>query len=94
MTPSTEPPTGNGAVELHIEHLVLDGIEHLDGAGVDMAVRKELSRLLMQGGVPEMLSRQQKIAHLEGASINFTRNEDAAAVGARIAGSIYESFER
>ena len=94
MTLNLKSPAANASVELHIEHLVLDGFEHLDCDGIGRAVRQELSRLLMQGSVPDSLARHQNIAQFDGGSITLARNAGAAAVGAQIAGSVYKGFER
>jgi hypothetical protein len=39
-------------IHLHVERLVLHGIDPRDGAAVGAALRQELSRLLAEQGVP------------------------------------------
>jgi len=80
-------------VDLHIDELVLDGLDGVDPSHVDFVVQRELVRLLRDRGVP--LSWQQgdeSAARLNGGTFTVSSGLPTNALGAQIAQAIYTSF--
>ena len=59
-------------VELHIEELVLHGFPTRDRYGIAEAIQRELTRLLIEHGVPEALRQGGDVARLNGGSFEVT----------------------
>lgn len=77
-------------VKLHIERLVLDGV---DGNGqpqlLQAAIEAELARLLAEGGLAAALGAGGAMPRIALPAIELAQSEPAGAVGARIAGAVY-----
>lgn len=77
-------------VKLHIERLVLDGV---DGNGqpqlLQAAIEAELARLLAEGGLAAALGGGGAMPRIALPAIELAQGEPAGAVGARIAGAVY-----
>jgi hypothetical protein len=82
-------------VRLHIERLVLDGV---DGNGqpqlLQAAIEAELVRLLTGGGLAAALGAGGAMPRIALPSIELAQGEPAGAVGARIAGAVYAGVGR
>lgn len=78
-------------IDLHIERLVLDGVDtapgqqHLLGA----AVETELTRLLVEGGLAHRLSGGGALPSVVGPAIQLNAANDPAQLGRQIAGAVY-----
>src|SRR5215471_11387998 len=81
-------------IKLHIERLVLDGlpVSRLHGPLVQAAVERELTRLLMHGGLSHELRRGGAIAAVRGESIRLARQNQAGALGEQIGRAVYGSI--
>jgi hypothetical protein len=80
-------------IELHVEELVLHGVNPSDGQAVGEAVRAELSRLLTEQGLPAAL--------LADSGVEVLRTEFTSAPGARgatlgsgVARAVYRGLPR
>ena len=77
-------------VKLHIERLVLDGV---DGNGqpqlLQAAIEAELARLLAAGGLATALIAGGVMPRIALPAIELVHGEAAGPVGARIAGAVY-----
>ncbi len=83
-------------VNLHIERLILDGLE-LDPAKRDSfksAIESELTDLLTAGGVGPTLSAGVAMPRVEGTSIQPPPDNSPHQLGRQIAGSIYGGIGR
>ncbi len=69
------------AVDLRIEHLVLNGFSPGDRHSIADAVQNELARLLGEQGLPSGIKKISELEHLNGGTIRLTRG--ARAVGNR-----------
>ncbi len=77
-------------VELHIDRLVLDGID-LDHAGrpvLQAAVEAELSRLLAAGGLGA-LAAGGAVPSVRAEGIQLSGDGNPAQLGRQIAGAVY-----
>jgi hypothetical protein len=78
-------------VELHIDELVLHGVAPRDRRAVGEGVQRELTRLLMEGGVPAGWERGGEVTRLDGGSFQVTGSEPGV-IGIRVAEAIYRSL--
>jgi hypothetical protein len=78
-------------INLHIERLVLDGlnIESGHGAVVKEAVEAELARLFSEGGLAPGLQSGGAWSNIQPVSIALNGNENPLRLGQEIARSIY-----
>lgn len=79
-------------IELHIEELILYGFKHADRQRIAEAVQEELTRLLKENKLPEILERQGEHAHLNGGSFVIRTGERPEAAGAGIGQAVYEGM--
>ncbi len=81
-------------VNLHIERLVLDGLEvslH-ERPVLQAAVEAELGRLLSVGGLQPGLINGGAIPSVPGGVIQLTQPNNAARLGKQIAQAVYEGI--
>lgn len=76
-------------IDLRIDTLVLDGLDGVDAAAVGTAVRRELARLLSEGGVPPAWQQGGTAARLDGGAVTVAPGTPSGEVGARIARTLY-----
>jgi hypothetical protein len=92
-------------IEIHIDQLVLEGVEVRDRSRLRAAVEAELTRLLAEGGLPPGLAQgaapaasrldsSHFIPGLEGGAINLPPGLPDGAAGRRIAGAVYGGLKR
>lgn len=94
MEARAENPHGRANIDLHIERLVLDGLD-LDahnGAMLGAAIEAELARLLAEGGLQGELMVGGAIDRVRGASISLPPAGDPATWGRHIAGAVYRGI--
>jgi hypothetical protein len=87
--PNYEPPEGY-LVELNIEELVLQGFAASNREHITESVRFELTRLLVQQGLPSV---NREVAYTEAAH-EISPDGSAEAAGAQIAQAIYGALKR
>lgn len=80
----------NTQIELHIEHLILEGGNQHDGPAIGFAIRQELTRLLSQHGLAPGLSREQVVTALDGGHISISGRP--ASTGRQIAGAVFKGI--
>ncbi|HEF4760895.1 TPA: hypothetical protein SAN82_003342 [Pseudomonas putida] len=78
-------------IVLHIDRLVLRGIDQADAEAFTQALRDELSRQLETGLVGRGLRTFGDRYRLDAGRIHITRNDDAQALGRAIAARIVET---
>ncbi len=76
-------------IELHIEELVLHGFARKDQGRIQRAIEQELTRLLMERGVPDALSHSRDVQQLQGGKFDVRAGMGIEAVGAQVAQAIY-----
>ena len=76
-------------IELHIEELVLHGFAQGDRYRIGEAVEQELTRLLVDRGVPESLAGGGEIASVDGGAFEVAPGSGADVVGAQVAKAVY-----
>ena len=78
-------------INLHIERLVLDGLQLERGQGphIQAAIEAELTRLLTEQGLAGTLQNGARLPSLPGAPMQFTPGSSPAQLGAQIAHSVY-----
>ena len=79
---------------LHIEELVLHGFAAGDRYHIGEAVRRELARLLAEGGIAGVLAANRSTETLDGGSFSFMPGAKAQAIGAQAAGAVYRGLTR
>lgn len=81
-------------IELHIERLILDGINASprDRGTIQASVEAELTRLLTEGGLSHELSGGIALPSLRAGSLNLSTGGDPAQLGAQIARAVYDGI--
>ena len=82
-------------VNLHIERLILDGVEVQPGQQhlLAAAVETELGRLLSTGGLSSELSGGGAITSVKTNGIELSRGLNSSGLGQRIAQSVYSGLK-
>ena len=83
-----------GACDIHIDTLVLEGVDAGDAPGVGEAVVRHLTQIFRDQGLPESLRESRRVDTLDGAVINLSPGRPPDALGARIAAAVYEVLRR
>lgn len=78
-------------VSLHIERLVLEGLDIAPGQRhlLQSAVEIELGRLLTEGGVASEIAAGGALSTLAGNSMQLHHGNGPAELGRKIAGAVY-----
>jgi len=76
-------------VELSIEKLVLEGFAIENGERIRTGVEHELSRLLIERGMPESYVQKHDMAQVNGGRIDIAQGSDVSSMGEQIARAIY-----
>ena len=78
-------------INLHIEKLVLEGLEIGPGQGakVKATVEAELSRLLQEGEISSRLQGGGALPNIRITPVKVSGNANPKALGAQIAQSVY-----
>jgi hypothetical protein len=81
-------------INLHIERLVLEGvnIQSGHGAAIKEAVEAELSRLLSEGGLAPRLQSGGALPSIRAGSIELGDNHNPTRLGQEIARSVYSGI--
>lgn len=81
-------------INLHIERLVLDGVAIAPGQGhlLQASMEIELTRMLMNGGLPSVLAQGAALPRLSADGIQLTGGSNPAQLGRQIAQSVYEGI--
>lgn len=83
-------------INLHIERLVLDGVNigpsqcHV----LQASVETELTRMLTEGGLSSGLAQGTTLARMFTRGIQLTDGNTPAQLGRQIAQSVYEGIEK
>lgn len=72
-------------IELHIDGLVLHGFAPGDRHRIGEAVEQELSRILDDEGVLEVLEGGREVASVDGGAIELATGSRTEAIGTQIA---------
>ena len=81
-------------IELHIERLVLDGLDivPVDGVRIKEAVVTELARLLAAEGIAPGFSGEVAVPSLRAGSIQLESGASPKQLGGRIAQAVHGSL--
>ncbi len=82
------------SVKMHIEELVLYGFATGDRYRIGAAVRNELERLLVEGGLAAALVESRSIEALDGGSFSFAPGAKAQTIGTHAARAVYGGLTR
>jgi hypothetical protein len=75
-------------VIVHIERLVLDGVDRADADGVARGLQGELQRLMTAPGVAQRLAAQTDTHRVRAGKVRVARGGGAADTGRAAAGGI------
>ena len=81
-------------IELSIEKLVLEGFATEDGERIRAGVEHELSRLLIERGMPESYVQKHDMAQVNGGRIDIAQGSDVSSMGKQIARAIYGAIKQ
>jgi hypothetical protein len=81
-------------INLHIERLVLDGVDvsHAERSMVQEATEAELARLLALGGLAPGLSAGGALHHVRGGTIQLQEGQNGTALGKEVAQAIHRGI--
>ena len=82
------------AVEWHIEELVLHGFSPGDRYRIGEAVKRELTRLLADQGVPPALNEQGEVERLDGGEFKIATGTQAETIGVQVAQALYSRLNK
>ena len=80
-------------IDLHIEELVLEGVAPHDRFRVVAALRSELARRVLDGGLPGNLTRLSGGDLVGSPPLRLSPQQGPAAVGRAVAGGVYRALE-
>jgi hypothetical protein len=80
-------PTRNANIELHIEELILHDLPYDQRHRVAAAIEHELTRLLVERGLPAGFS--EDMPPIDVGAVHVNPNLAAESVGVQVAGLIY-----
>lgn len=83
-------------ITLHIERLILDGVEiaPYQRAMLQVAIQSELTRLLSEGGLASDLTAGGAVPSVPAHAIQMTAKNDPVQLGQQIARSVYGGIRR
>jgi len=83
-------------IDLHIERLVLDGIDvpHHERPALQAAMSAELTRLLTEGGLQSGLTAGGAMAFARGDDMQMSTSGDTKQLGQQIARSVHGGLGR
>lgn len=83
-------------LEIHIQRLVLDGIDISPGqeGPLQEALQTELSRMLAADGLAPRLLGGGALARVRGGDIQLTGDSDPAQLGGQVAQAVYGGIGR
>ena len=76
-------------IHLHIEELVLHGFPTGDRQRIGEALRRELTRLFIEGRTPPALAKSTEIDRLNGGSFQTTGTARPEATGTQVARAVF-----
>ncbi|MDR3415532.1 MAG: hypothetical protein P4L83_05025 [Nevskia sp.] len=81
-------------IDLHIERLVVDGLElsSAEARRLRRSVERELARLLTDGGLAQSLARGAAVPRLQAPAIALPPRATPEATGGRIAAAVHSSL--
>ena len=82
-------------IHLHIEHLILDGIDLPPGQRplLKALVATELAQLITTGGLAPAWQADGSYGHMPGGTLTLT-NTQATTLGPQIAGAVYGGMQK
>ena len=81
-------------IELNIEELVLHGFSPGDRYRIGEAVERELTKLLADRGVPQLLEGGGEIGDVDGGAFEVAPGSRAQVVGVQVAKAVYEGLRQ
>ena len=81
-------------IRVHIERLILDGLNVSagDGPRVQAAVEAELARMVSTGGLAPELLAGASLTALPAVSVSLAREQNATVLGEQVAHSVYQGI--
>ncbi|MDX2506087.1 MAG: hypothetical protein QNL62_16640 [Gammaproteobacteria bacterium] len=85
-------------INLHIDQLVLHGFDQIDRDQVGLAIQRELTRLIIEQGLPASLNQTNTIGNLNAGefrpSVMTAANTGTNSVGTQVAQKIYRGMQK
>ena len=79
-------------VEIHIEELVLHGLERIDASTLATGLKQQLTRLLVERPLPQTSTRSERIVQVESGKLGHSGDASAAATGRAVAEAIHKGL--
>jgi hypothetical protein len=81
-------------MQLRIDELVLHGFPASARHGISEATRQELTRLLTERGVPEVMNEPVATARVDAGSFRMAKGAGPNAIGALVADAVYGGLKQ
>ena len=82
------------SIDLHIEELILHGFAHESRYQIAHSMKRELSRLFAERGIPPLLAQNGAIPGLNGGVFEVLPNSTARDIGRQLAQALYGGLTR
>lgn len=79
-------------VEIHIEELVLHGVDVSDRAALGEALQRELQRLVAEQGIPTLLASPERFQRWSPAPLTLDAGMKPDQLGARLAWTLHQGW--
>ena len=87
---SQQPP--NSPVRIHIDRLVVHGLQRREIAQLGPNLEKELQRLLSEQGVPAGINRSQQLRKLITGPLRLKQTQGPQQVAKQLAATLYQGL--
>lgn len=81
-------------INLHIDKIVLDGVGQLNRGQLDLAIKKELHRLISTQGLHSSFNQSGSVNQITAKPISLTGQIREKSLGNKIANSLYRGMKR
>lgn len=80
-------------LELHIESMIVEGVDALDSDLLRLAIERELARIVTERGIPRSWSAANGTIAVPGGAFDLSEAADIGHVAAHIAGVVYGGLQ-
>ncbi len=81
-------------IDLHIDELVLEGIDPRDRQKIATALERELARLLRERSIPALLQSSREIESIDAGAVELSARMGAEGLGAQAGRAVYRGMVR
>ena len=91
---SRQPSQRSAPVRIHIDRLVVHGLQRGEISQLGPKLAQELQRLLSEQGVPPGLNRSLQLRNLNTQPMRLKKKQDSRQVARQLAVTVYQGLNR